>query len=242
MKWHRDCFVLARRIDSTALVKVLKVKTTRIFATAAAITGLFAASAAQAAFVWVDTLSPTNSTSTSISTYNDFRTQLAGQGVTRMYLGRSLGVAGTVGSFVIDIDFFASEAGYHNQFLVGNDVAINNQGNKSWLNRDAGLFEPTATGRLNFSFCAVTINDCHTNYQNDSTGNNSLQSIGMWLSSDRNTAWLLWDDSGAQADDNHDDLIVRLTYRSVPEPGTLALLGLGLVGVAMFRRRKAANI
>jgi hypothetical protein len=53
------------------------------------------------------------------------------------------------------------------------------------------------------------------------------QSPNVWLA--------FFDDSGASNDDNHDDMIVRITY--VPEPGTLALLGLGLVGFGLARRR-----
>ena len=82
------------------------------------------------------------------------------------------------------------------------------------------------------------VSTCVTNNQNDATRSTSPLSIGMWISGDGNTAWLLWDDSGANMDDNHDDMIVRLTIRSVPEPGTLALLGLGLIGIGMIRRRK----
>ena len=56
-----------------------------------------------------------------------------------------------------------------------------------------------------------------------------------------NSAWLFWDDPGAGPDDNHDDMIIRAVFTpatSVPEPGTLALFGLGLLGIGLARRKK----
>jgi hypothetical protein len=199
------------------------------------------AGAAQAGFVYYDTQSPYSTASILIPTSNDFRTQLSTAGVSRYRLGRSLGVSGVGADAEINIDFFGAEAGYRNQFRLGGTTLIDNQGNRGWQERDYGNFD-VDNGRLDFRFCAVTSSvNCVTNYGNDSTNSYSTRSIGMWISGDGNTAWLLWDDSGAGPDDDHDDMIVRLTFRSVPEPGTLALLGVGLVGIAIMRRKRAAT-
>jgi hypothetical protein len=204
----------------------------------AAVVALAAGTTANAGFVYTDLAgtAPIN-----VPGDNDFKGQLNGVDVPRFVLGRVLGLTDVQKGDVIDIDFFAAEAGYRNTFYFDGAKVLDNQGNRSFAERDVATVA-AYNGSLNFKFCAVTVNSCLTNGQNNSTRWNSYQSIGMWLTNGGNTAWLLWDDSGANMDDDHDDLVIRLTHRRVPEPGTLALFGAGLIGLALFRRRRNAAL
>lgn len=205
----------------------------------AAIVALAAGATANAGFVFTDAGGPAL---VNVPTNNDFRgaAGLATAGVTRFALGRVLGLTDVEANDVIDIDFFAAEAGYRNTFYFNDTLLLNNQGNRGFAERDVATVDANS-GALDFTFCAVTVNSCLTNAGNNSTRVNSFQSIGMWLTDGGSTAWLLWDDSGANMDDDHDDLVIRLRHRRVPEPGTLALFGAGLIGFALLRRRRNAE-
>jgi hypothetical protein len=82
----------------------------------------------------------------------------------------------------------------------------------------------------------------------DSGGNNGENSgdIDIFQNLATNTWAFFYDDGGPNGnpdDNDYNDLVVSFRQAaSVPEPGTLALLGLGFLGAGLLRRRRTAEL
>ncbi len=178
-------------------------------------------------------------TVTAIPTDNDFRGNLNAIGLVDWTdVGASVSLSGAA---PLKFEFLAREAGFDNSFKTSTLSFTSTGGNVGW-----SAIQLIGTQ----AYAAGVITDWLFQRPDSTSFGVGTQQFGIFLpggfTSNNGTfssrvLYLGFDDTGAGPDDNHDDILIRVSV--VPEPSSWAMLiaGFGLVGLAMRRNKGFAR-
>jgi hypothetical protein len=140
--------------------------------------------------------------------------------------------------FKLTFTYLGKEAGYTGSFFFGGSEVFNT--GSSALGETFSIFYSAGLGNLDFGFSSVKPGGASAGSVSNLGEDNQAPFYNYTIFEGGGGYMILGLDDNNRFDDDHDDMLVMLKAFSVqvPEPGSLALLGLGLVGLTVAREQK----